>query len=91
MGIYLINSVTLKRLLEEHFPEANDFKSEVIPGAISLGLKVLLIINIYTDCITCDMIIYSLCCFSVKVTCTKILLSFGVRFKLVHLMDTGRT
>nr|XP_011466273.1 PREDICTED: inactive glucose-1-phosphate adenylyltransferase small subunit 2, chloroplastic [Fragaria vesca subsp. vesca] len=40
MGIYLINIDTLKRLLEEHFPEANDIRSEVIPGAVSLGMKV---------------------------------------------------
>ncbi|XP_050383417.1 inactive glucose-1-phosphate adenylyltransferase small subunit 2, chloroplastic [Argentina anserina] len=40
MGIYLINRDALKRLLEEHFPEANDFRSEVIPGAISRGMKV---------------------------------------------------
>ncbi|KAM5548327.1 inactive glucose-1-phosphate adenylyltransferase small subunit 2, chloroplastic [Rosa sericea] len=40
MGIYLINRDALKRLLEEHFPEANDFRTEVIPGAISIGMKV---------------------------------------------------
>lgn len=36
----------MKRLLEEHFPEANDIRSEVIPGAVSLGMKVLPITNI---------------------------------------------
>ncbi|PRQ45999.1 putative glucose-1-phosphate adenylyltransferase [Rosa chinensis] len=40
MGIYLINRDALKRLLEEHFPEANDFRTEVIPGAISIGMKI---------------------------------------------------
>ncbi|XP_015868022.1 inactive glucose-1-phosphate adenylyltransferase small subunit 2, chloroplastic isoform X2 [Ziziphus jujuba] len=40
MGIYLINRQTIKGLLEEHFPTANDFRSEVIPGAISKGMKV---------------------------------------------------
>ncbi|KAL0432836.1 UNVERIFIED_CONTAM: Inactive glucose-1-phosphate adenylyltransferase small subunit, chloroplastic [Sesamum latifolium] len=28
------------KLLTEHFPTANDLKSQVIPGAISLGMKV---------------------------------------------------
>ncbi|KAM1313503.1 hypothetical protein ACFX13_017638 [Malus domestica] len=40
MGIYLINRGVMKRLLEEHFPKGNDFTSEVIPGAISFGMKV---------------------------------------------------
>lgn len=30
----------MKGLLEEHFANANDFRSEVIPGAISKGMKV---------------------------------------------------
>lgn len=30
----------MKRLLEEDFPKANDFASEVIPGAMSIGMKV---------------------------------------------------
>lgn len=44
MGIYLINRDIMVKLLREHFPKANDFKSEVIPGAISLGMKVRLIL-----------------------------------------------
>lgn len=40
MGIYLVNSDKIVQLLREHFPKANDFSSEVIPGAISLGMKV---------------------------------------------------
>nr|XP_023912463.1 inactive glucose-1-phosphate adenylyltransferase small subunit 2, chloroplastic [Quercus suber] len=40
MGIYLINKDTVVKLLREHFPKANDFASEVIPGAISIGMKV---------------------------------------------------
>ncbi|CAL2275594.1 unnamed protein product [Prunus armeniaca] len=40
MGIYLINRDIMKRLLEEDFPKANQFASEVIPGAISIGMKV---------------------------------------------------
>ncbi|XP_058184223.1 inactive glucose-1-phosphate adenylyltransferase small subunit 2, chloroplastic isoform X3 [Rhododendron vialii] len=40
MGIYVINRDAMIKLLREHFPEANVLKSEVIPGAISLGMKV---------------------------------------------------
>ncbi|EXB88274.1 Glucose-1-phosphate adenylyltransferase small subunit 1 [Morus notabilis] len=40
MGIYLINKDVMKRLLEDYFPNANDFTSEVIPGAVSVGMKV---------------------------------------------------
>ncbi|KAB1218192.1 Glucose-1-phosphate adenylyltransferase small subunit 1, chloroplastic [Morella rubra] len=39
MGIYLVNRDKMVQLLREHFPKANDFTSEVIPGAISLGMK----------------------------------------------------
>lgn len=44
MGIYLINRDIMVKLLREHFPKANDFASEVVPGAISLGMKVRLIL-----------------------------------------------
>ncbi|XP_047333781.1 inactive glucose-1-phosphate adenylyltransferase small subunit 2, chloroplastic [Impatiens glandulifera] len=40
MGIYIINRDTMKKLLIEYFPEANDLQNEVIPAAMSLGLKV---------------------------------------------------
>lgn len=40
MGIYLINREVVARLVNEHFPEANDFANELIPGAISTGMKV---------------------------------------------------
>ncbi|OMO97715.1 Nucleotidyl transferase [Corchorus olitorius] len=40
MGIYLINRSTMVNLLKNHFPNANDFGSEVIRGAIALGMKV---------------------------------------------------
>lgn len=42
MGIYLIKRDIMKGILEQHIPKANDFKSEVIPGAISTGMKVTL-------------------------------------------------
>lgn len=40
MGIYVMNRNVMIKLLNESFPKANDLKNEVIPGAISLGLKV---------------------------------------------------
>ncbi|KAD3640664.1 hypothetical protein E3N88_29887 [Mikania micrantha] len=40
MGIYVMNRHVMIKLLTESFPKANDLKNEVIPGAISLGLKV---------------------------------------------------
>ncbi|KAL3828423.1 hypothetical protein ACJIZ3_017225 [Penstemon smallii] len=40
MGIYVINRNIMIKLLTEYFPTANDLKSELIPGAISLGMKI---------------------------------------------------
>jgi len=40
MGIYVFKRDSLISLLKEHFPTANDFGSEVIPGAKDLGMKV---------------------------------------------------
>ncbi|KAL2922422.1 Inactive glucose-1-phosphate adenylyltransferase small subunit 2 chloroplastic, partial [Bienertia sinuspersici] len=40
MGIYVISKDVMVRILKEEFPWANDFRSEVIPGAISLGMKI---------------------------------------------------
>lgn len=40
MGIYVINRNVMVKLLAEYFPTANDMKTQVIPGAISLGMKV---------------------------------------------------
>ncbi|KAE8686718.1 Glucose-1-phosphate adenylyltransferase small subunit [Hibiscus syriacus] len=40
MGIYLINRATMVNLLNKHFPKANYFGTEVIRGALSLGMKV---------------------------------------------------
>lgn len=50
MGIYLINRDIVEQLLREHFPKANDFASEVIPGAISIGMKVRLIVHALPLC-----------------------------------------
>lgn len=40
MGIYVISRDVLIKLLQEDFPQAYDFRTEVIHGAISLGMKV---------------------------------------------------
>lgn len=40
MGIYVIRKDAMRKLLCEAFPQANDFGSEVIPGATSIGMKV---------------------------------------------------
>ncbi|XP_065864386.1 inactive glucose-1-phosphate adenylyltransferase small subunit 2, chloroplastic isoform X2 [Euphorbia lathyris] len=40
MGIYVVNREIMTKLLNKYFPEANDFGSEVIPGAVSAGMKV---------------------------------------------------
>jgi len=40
MGIYVFSKDVMLRLLREKFPAANDFGSEVIPGATEIGLRV---------------------------------------------------
>lgn len=40
MGIYVVSKDVMLNLLREKFPGANDFGSEVIPGATSIGMRV---------------------------------------------------
>eukprot|EP01018_Ginkgo_biloba_P003827 Gb_31221 [translate_table: standard] len=40
MGIYVVSKDVMLKLLQEEFPQANDFGSEVIPGATSIGMRV---------------------------------------------------
>ncbi|XP_055802577.1 glucose-1-phosphate adenylyltransferase small subunit, chloroplastic/amyloplastic-like [Solanum dulcamara] len=40
MGIYVITKDVMLNLLQQKFPAANDFGSEVIPGATSIGMRV---------------------------------------------------
>ncbi|KAF8081585.1 hypothetical protein N665_0876s0003 [Sinapis alba] len=40
MGIYVVSKNVMLDLLRDQFPGANDFGSEVIPGATELGLRV---------------------------------------------------
>lgn len=37
MGIYVLKASAIRQLLNESFPDANDFGSEVIPGAQAMG------------------------------------------------------
>ncbi|CAL8462349.1 g1882 [Coccomyxa elongata] len=40
MGIYVAKASAIRDLLLNHFPEANDFGSEVIPGAKDMGMHI---------------------------------------------------
>lgn len=40
MGIYVVSKDAMLKLLRDQFPQANDFGSEVIPGATSVGMAV---------------------------------------------------
>ncbi|XP_042479312.1 inactive glucose-1-phosphate adenylyltransferase small subunit 2, chloroplastic isoform X2 [Macadamia integrifolia] len=40
MGIYVIKRDIMTKLLTESFPNANEITNEIIPGAISMGMKV---------------------------------------------------
>lgn len=40
MGIYVAKASAIRELLRSHFPEANDFGSEVIPGAKDMGMHI---------------------------------------------------
>lgn len=40
MDIYVVNKEAMIKLLTEYHPLANDFRREVVPGAISLGMNV---------------------------------------------------
>lgn len=40
MGIYVFSKEAMLKLLRDTFPGANDFGSEVIPGATSVGMRV---------------------------------------------------
>lgn len=46
MGIYVVSKNAMMELLREKFPGANDFGSEVIPGATNIGMRVCLTFNI---------------------------------------------
>lgn len=52
MGIYLVNRDIIAKLLNDYFPDANDFGNEVITGAISTGMKVKLTILCFPSFLT---------------------------------------
>lgn len=45
MGIYVISKDVMLNLLRDKFPGANDFGSEVIPGATSIGMRVSILLD----------------------------------------------
>ena len=40
MGIYVVKADVMRKLLMSAYPSANDFGSEIIPGAVDLGMRV---------------------------------------------------
>lgn len=56
MGIYVISKDVMLNLLRDTFPGANDFGSEVIPGATSIGMRVSTFLHL--------RIAFICCCFS---------------------------
>ncbi|KAL0443736.1 UNVERIFIED_CONTAM: Glucose-1-phosphate adenylyltransferase small subunit, chloroplastic/amyloplastic [Sesamum latifolium] len=48
MGIYVVSKDVMINLLRDKFPAANDFGSEVIPGATSMGLRILVQLKLST-------------------------------------------
>lgn len=59
MGIYVVSKDVMLNLLRDKFPGANDFGSEVIPGATSIGLRVMHFFNLFSR--LCIIIIFTLC------------------------------
>ena len=51
MGIYVISKDVMLNLLRDQFPGANDFGSEVIPGATSIGMRVCLCLASLSLCL----------------------------------------
>lgn len=79
MGIYVISKDVMINLLRDQFPGANDFGSEVIPGATSVGMRVC-------------CILFSLMClltYAVKWNSYNFLLIL-LRSKLIYTTGTGR-
>lgn len=51
MGIYVVKAGAMRKLLSEAYPDANDFGSEVIPGAVELGMRVQVLL--YPTLVSC--------------------------------------
>lgn len=93
MGIYVINRDVLIKLLSKYFPKANDFGSEVIPGAISMGMKVRLFVPRKPFLFfVSDSIIRLLLLLPLLFSTYEILsLQTRVRLKHICMMGIGRT
>lgn len=75
MGIYVVSKHVMLDLLRDKFPGANDFGSEVIPGATELGLRV----RFPSTCSICN-----------EHYCFLRIIAYS-RCKLIYTMDTGKT
>ena len=57
MGIYVVSKNVMLDLLREKFPGTNDFGSEVIPGATSIGMRVSIFLSNYlSTCSSCTLL-----------------------------------
>lgn len=65
MGIYVVSKEAMISLLRNDFPEANDFGSEVIPGATKMGMKVTIFSN--ESCFLNDGMVFLRVLFSYQV------------------------
>lgn len=82
MGIYVVSRDAIIKLLTEHFPMANDLRSEIIPGAISLEMKA---------SATCLSYFTANPHHQVCVWHFEQHLLFFCRFMHINLMDIGKT
>lgn len=81
MGIYVISKDVMLNLLRDKFPGANDFGSEVIPGATEIGLRVCYIFPSH------HLLLLSV---SMSMSLGPKFLSKLVRFKLTCMMVIGK-
>lgn len=83
MGIYVVSKNVMLNLLREKFPAANDFGSEVIPGATSIGLRVCVPSSI---CLMLRRLVIFM--FLLR---TLYMIVYVHRCKLTCMMATGKT
>ena len=61
MGIYVVSKDVMLSLLGDKFPGANDFGSEVIPGATSIGMRVCISSNLFLSVDSFRIITFTKC------------------------------
>ena len=61
MGIYVVSKEAMISLLRNDFPEANDFGSEVIPGATAMGMNVRAFSQVFLLRVYSGLLIYLGC------------------------------